>query len=81
MRKLIDQFIKTIKKDNLYYTFCTLWDDPENDNKPFPNEAVGVGTTKQESIDKFTKHEEERQHLLNKCYNNIKELKEKGIIR
>lgn len=64
MKKLIDQFIKTIKKDNQYYTFCTKWDNPTKPN--FPNHRVGVGNTKQKSVDEFMKHEAKRQKLLEK---------------
>lgn len=65
MKKLIDEHIKTIKKGETYYTYCTLWDDPNcTKDKGFPNEAVGVGKTKQESIDEFMKFEQKRQDLI-----------------
>lgn len=67
MKKLIDEHIKTIKKGETYYTYCTLWDDPNSTKeKGFPNDAVGIGKTKQESIDEFMKHEAKRQKLLEK---------------
>lgn len=63
MRKLID-YIKTIKSGNQYFTYCTLWDDPSDKEKQFPNERVGVGKTKEVSVAKFMEHEKERQKLL-----------------
>ena len=66
MKKLIDEWIVTVKDDNTYYTYCSLWDDPENDNIPFPNHRVGIGKTKDESFKSFMKHEESRQKLLEK---------------
>lgn len=64
LKKLIDEHIETVKENNTYYTYCTLWDNPMQTHKPFPNEAVGVGKTKQESIDEFMKFEQKRQDLI-----------------
>ncbi len=71
MKKLINEWIKTIKKSDTFYTYCELWDKPTKDN--FPNERVGVGKTKDESMDKFMAHEKMRQELLNKIKEEIKE--------
>lgn len=64
MKKLIDEYIETIKSGETYYTYCTLWDDPENENVEFPNDRVGVGRSKKESYDKFMEHKTKRQELL-----------------
>ena len=65
MKKLIDEYIETVKEENTYYTYCSLWDNPEKPSEHgFPNHRVGVGKTKQESLDNFMKHEKERQALL-----------------
>jgi len=64
MKKLIDDLIVTIKKDDTFYTYCSKWDNPSNKEVEFPNHRVGVGSTKQEALDKFMAHEKERQALL-----------------
>ena len=53
--------IKTIKTQDEYMTFNEYWDDPEliEDGYKFPNHRVGVGKTKQESIDAFNRYYEE----------------------
>lgn len=76
MKKLIDEWIKTIKKDNQFYTYCSLWDNPNNPkDKPFPNEAVGIEKTKEASFDNFMKFEAKRQKLLEKIKRNMEEMK------
>ena len=64
MKKLIDEYIRTIKQGDTYFTYCSLWDDPKNTEREFPNHRVGVGSTKQESLNEFMEHENKRQDLL-----------------
>ena len=71
MKKLIDEFIRTIKRDDTYYTYCSIWDDPKNKDREFPNHRVGVGKTKQESHEMFMAHEAKRQKLLAKIKGEI----------
>ncbi len=64
MLKLIDDHVETIEHDGMFYTYCTLWDNPDNEEVVFPSERVGVGKTKNESHAKFMEHEKKRQELL-----------------
>lgn len=77
LKKLIDEYIETVKHDDTYYTYCSKWDNPENESIAFPNDRVGIGKTKQEAFDNFMKHEAKRQALLAKCKGDIETLKEK----
>lgn len=63
--------IVTDKKDGLYYTYCTLWDNPQNEDIPFPNNRVATGKTKEESLSKFEQMEVKRKELLEKVKANI----------
>lgn len=76
MKKSIDEYIKAIKSNGMYYTYCTLWDDPKS--KKFtvsPN--VFSASSKQESKDMFMAKEAKRQKLLTKLQAWQAELKTK----
>lgn len=71
LKKLIDEHIETVKENNTYYTYCTLWDNPQNEDIPFPNNRVATGKTKEESLSKFEQMEVKRKELLEKVKANI----------
>lgn len=82
MKKLtsVENNLKTIKVGDTFCTYCTLWDNPQNDDIQFPNSRVAVGKTKEESLKKFEQMEVKRKVLLEKCKANIKALKVMGAL-
>jgi len=67
--------IKTIKMNDLFMTFNEYWDNPdiEEGGYEFPNQRVGVGKNKQESIDNFNKYYNEvYQPLLASVKENVR---------
>jgi len=70
MKRLIDNHVKTIRFGDTYYTYCRLWDSPENDGFT-ESHRVGKGKSQDESVAEFMKFEEKRQSILEEV---IKEL-------
>ena len=78
MKKLIDKHVKTIRFGDTYYTYCRLWDSPENDEFT-ESHRVGKGKSKEESVEEFMKFEVKRQSMLEKVKNELAEFEKEKI--
>lgn len=77
MKRLIDNHVKTIRFGDIYYTYCRLWDSPENDEFT-ESHRVGKGKSKEESVAEFMKFEQNRQSILEKVRKELMNLEKEN---